>query len=209
MSKAKRAAQAEDKATRKAAKHRDHPLVAIPGKASEIADQPPLIALSIATLLVGAVLRRPAVVRSGVRMLASHALATGIKSIVKSSVDRTRPARAIARGGHSVRKGRGSKDSGLNSFPSGHTAGAVAVAQAIAVDVPAAALPVRLLAGGIGALQLPRGKHYLSDVAVGAVIGWASERIASAVLALGEKIPSRWSDPADVLTDTEVNRHPR
>ncbi len=175
-----------DKAvTHAAARRDDGALVQAAGKASEIADQPPLVALSAATILVGAVLRRPAVVRSGVRMLASHAIATAAKAALKAAVDRTRPARALQEG-HHAGKGSGTEDSGLNAFPSGHTAGAVAVAQAVATDAPAAALPLQAAAAGVAAVQPSRGKHYISDVVAGAVIGWASQRIASMALRTGE-----------------------
>lgn len=205
MGKARQAADAEHKATRKVARKRHHPVVATLGAASEIADQPPLIVLSIATIVTGAVLRRPTTMRVGTRMLASHAIATGMKTAIKASVDRTRPARALARGGHRVEKGKGAKDGGLNSFPSGHTAGAMAVAEAIARDVPAAALPMRAAAASIGAMQLPRGKHYLSDVLAGAAIGWLSERIASAAMVAAERA---LESMADRRAEAETRAHP-
>ena len=179
MGKVKKAAKAEHKATRKIAAAREAWPIRLAGLVSEAADQPPMIALSAGTLVLGAVLGRPAVMRGGARMLASHLLATGIKTVLKSSIDRTRPAKAIA-GGHHVGTGRGSDDTDFNSFPSGHTAGAVAVAQAAARDMPGIAVPARLAALAAGAVQLPRGKHYLSDVLAGAVIGWASEAVVSA-----------------------------
>lgn len=188
--KAKKLAQAEHDASAGLAEHRDHPLVKIPGALSEAADQPPLTVLAAGTLVAGLVLRQRALVRTGVRMLAAHAISTGIKSVVKGSVDRTRPARAL-KGGHRIGKGHGSDDTGLNSFPSGHTAGAVAAAQALATGIPGAALPARLLAGAVGAVQLPRGKHYLSDVAAGAAIGWVAERIADAAIGAGERAVER------------------
>ncbi len=189
MAKAKKAVrkavQADETATHAAARHDDGPLVRAAGMASEVADQPPLIALSAATFLVGAVLRRPAVMRSGVRMLASHLIATGTKSVLKNAIDRTRPARAL-KTGQRVGKGSGAADSSLNSFPSGHTAGAVAVAQAVATESTAAGLPLQAAAIGVAALQPSRGKHYLSDVIAGAAIGWVAERAARAALRVGE-----------------------
>lgn len=177
----KRAARADRKATHDAARHRDGPLLRLAGKASEAADQPPLIALAATTIVVGAVLRRPAIVRGGARMLASHLLATGAKTVLKNAIDRTRPKRAL-KTGHRARKGRGADDSSLNSFPSGHTAGAVAVAEAVIAEAPGAAIPLRTLAAGVAAVQPSRGAHYVSDVVAGAVIGWASEKLASAAL---------------------------
>lgn len=179
-------AKADQAVTHKAAAHDDNRFVQVAGKASEVADQPPLIALSAATILVGAVLRRPAMLRSGVRMLASHLVATAIKSALKSSIDRTRPSRALDEG-HHAGKGTGSDDTSLNSFPSGHTAGAVAVAQAVATESTLAGLPFQAAALGVAALQPSRGKHYLSDVAAGAVIGWLAERLTNAIVEQAER----------------------
>ena len=205
--KIKRAAKAEHAATRKVARHRDTPIVAALGRIGDVGDQPPLIAISGATIAMGALLRRPALARTGARMLASHLIATGMKTVLKSGIDRTRPARAIETGAHRVKKGSGSKDTGLNAFPSGHTAGAVAVAQAVARDTPALALPMRAAAAGIGAIQLPQGKHYASDVIVGAAIGWLSERIARVALEATERAVrralARSPDPLD-----EAAAHP-
>jgi membrane-associated phospholipid phosphatase len=184
-------ADAEHRITGKAAEQRDAPVVAALGKAGEIADQPPLFALAAGTLALGLVLRRPQLTRTGARMLVAEAVATGIKTVVKRSVDRTRPAKALRGGGHQVGHGRGARDSDFNSFPSGHTAGAVAVGQAAAHGSPAVALPAKLAAAGIGAVQLPRGKHYLSDVAVGAAIGWVAERIAGAAVDAAERAWTR------------------
>lgn len=184
-------AEAELEATHRAAAREDHKLVRLAGKASEAADQPPLIALSAATILVGAMTRQPTVLRSGVRMLASHLVATGIKTVLKNSIDRTRPSRALEEG-HRIGKGQGTDDTGLNSFPSGHTAGAVAVAQAVASESPAAAIPLQAAAVGVAALQPSRGKHYLSDMAAGAAIGWLSERLTNALLEAAERGWARW-----------------
>lgn len=179
MSKLHKAARADRKVTHKAAEARDSWPVRIAGTASEAADQPPLVVLSLATVAFGAVLRRRNVALGGVRMLASHALATGVKTLLKNTVDRTRPAKAIAEG-HHIGKGHGADDTDLNSFPSGHTAGAVAVAQAAARDMPVVALPGRVAALLVAGVQMPRGKHYISDVLAGAAIGWASEALVSA-----------------------------
>jgi membrane-associated phospholipid phosphatase len=153
---------------------RKRPAIKLVGKASEMADQPPLIALGIGTLAAGLLLRRPRVALAGLRMLAAHGLATGMKIGVKRTVDRTRPYVLTNEGKYVVRKGdkHGSR---YNSFPSGHTAGAVAVAQAIARTHPPAAMPVRGWAAAIAAIQIPRGAHYPSDVAAGAAIGFAAD----------------------------------
>lgn len=189
MSKVTKAAKTlgrlDRKLTHKAAKHRDDPAVKALGTVSEAADQPPLLLLGVGTIVVGAVLRQPVMLRTGVRMLASEIVATAIKTVIKRSVDRTRPETAIESGEHRFEPGT-SNDHEQTSFPSGHTAGAVAVAGALAKDVPVMAAPVYALAAGVAAVQMPRGKHYMLDTVVGAAIGFVAQRAASAALRVGE-----------------------
>lgn len=187
---ARKAMHADRRVTHEAATQRDHPAVKLLGSLSEAADQPPLILLGIGTIAAGAALRRPALLRSGIRVLASEIVATGLKSLVKRSVDRTRPDKAIRTGRYRFGLGK-SADHEENAFPSGHTAGAVAVAGAVAYDVPAAAIPVYAVAGTVAAVQLPRGKHYVLDTLAGAVIGYVAEKTASAVLRLAEPALAR------------------
>lgn len=159
-----------------AGKVRDAPILKVLGKASEIADQPPLAAISLATVAAGLVLRRPAIALTGLRMLAAHAAATGMKAMVKRSVDRTRPDMLVDEGQYEAGAGTRNEPR-YNSFPSGHTAGAVAVAEAIARTFPRGAWPARAWAVGIAALQVPRCAHYPSDVGAGAAIGVAGDRV--------------------------------
>ena len=94
MNRISQAAKAEDQASRPVVEARETWPVRLAGTASELADQPPLVALSVATAVAGTAMRRQAVVRAGFRMLVAHALATGIKSVLKNRIDRTRPAKA-------------------------------------------------------------------------------------------------------------------
>jgi membrane-associated phospholipid phosphatase len=158
------------------------------GKWSEVADQPPLVALSAGVLAIGLATRSRGVARTGFRMLAAHALATGIKTAIKRSIDRTRPDHALIAG---YRMAPGNSDEHeLSSFPSGHTAGAVAVAEAVAREAPILAAPMRLLAGAVGIVQVPRCKHYVSDVLIGAAIGLLAERMVAATMARAGDIDS-------------------
>ena len=163
---------------------RDNPALRVAGAASEAADQPPLIALCVATVAAGAVLRRPRLLRAGLRMLASEGVATGVKSVIKRHVNRTRPHKMLRDGRYSLHTdGKGSKNEGpWNSFPSGHTAGAVAVARAATREYAAAVPAAGLAATLVALVQLPRGRHFASDVLAGAVIGWASEAVVNAAM---------------------------
>lgn len=158
-------------------RHHRHPVVRALGGASEIADQPPLIAIGVATALAGLALRRPGLARTGIRMLAAELVATGIKHVIKRRVDRTRPHKMIEDGRYrlSHEGSDASKEGPWSSFPSGHTAGAVAVARAAARGNPGFALPTGVAAGAIAAIQVPRRKHFPTDVIAGAAIGFLSE----------------------------------
>ena len=159
------------------APHRRHPLVKLAGQLSEIGDQPPLRALTLGTAVLGLVRRDPRLVRTGARMLAAHTLATWGKTLVKHRIDRTRPDHAIDTE-YRMETGE-SHAHELSSFPSGHTAGALSVAQALARDYPAARPAALLAAAAVAAIQVPRCKHFVSDIVAGAALGWAAEQVSS------------------------------
>ncbi|WP_052761869.1 phosphatase PAP2 family protein [Aurantiacibacter luteus] len=159
----------------------DHPAIKAVGKASELADQPPLIAASLATVAAGLLARRPRLARTGVRMLASHLLATGIKTLLKDNIDRPRPKKVEREGEHAVEPGK-SKDGEERSFPSGHSAGATAVARSVVREYPGGAGAAYALAATASAIQVPRKAHFPSDVVVGVVIGLVSEALVELVL---------------------------
>lgn len=142
----------------------------------KLADETPLMIISGATVAAGILFRRPALARTGARMLAAHLVANAAKTVLKGSVDRLRPNAVEDR--PAIKPGSGTDDKAENAFPSGHTAGAVAVAQAVAHEAPRYAVPARVIAGVAGATQVPRGAHYLTDVLSGAAVGWLSERVA-------------------------------
>ncbi|MEH3103116.1 MAG: phosphatase PAP2 family protein [Sphingomonas phyllosphaerae] len=166
-------------------------------------DEPPLLALGLGTLAIGAVLRRPALARSGARMVASHLLATGLKTMLKAGVDRARPN--VAGTDAVPRRGHGTDDTDFNAFPSGHTAGAVAVAQSVAHEAPGIGGVAKLAAGTAGVAQVARGAHYGSDVVAGAVIGWLAERVAGWAIDAGERFAET---RREVKAEAEVEAHP-
>ena len=164
--------------SRKAAEVKDTPTVKAMGAFGKLADQPPLIAFCLGVTLAGLLRRRPDVAKAGGRMLAAHLLATAGKAGVKRSVDRTRPHLLVEEGRYEA--GKGERNEGpYNSFPSGHTAGAVAVARAMARDFPEAAGPAYAAAVAVAAVQVPRCNHFVSDTVGGALIGWAAEAASS------------------------------
>ena len=144
--------------------------VRIAGTLSEVADQPQLYTLCWAVLVFGLLTGRRRLARTGARMLAAEWLATTAKSAVKHRIDRTRPAVPVDGGDYRMERGE-SHETPLNSFPSGHTAGAVAVAHAFASEYPARAVPAYAAATLIALVQIPRCRHYPTDLAAGAAIG--------------------------------------
>ena len=173
-----RVEKADIAVARKAASVRNRPAMKFAADLSDVADQPPLRAIGAATMVAGALVRNERITVAGVRMLAAHQLATSAKNLIKHSLDRTRPERVLD--GKEYASGEGQHESSAwSSFPSGHTAGAVAVARAIGRDYPRAAVPALAIAVVASAIQVPRGKHYVSDVIAGAVIGLAADYVVN------------------------------
>lgn len=150
-------------------------------KFAELGDQPPLIALGAGVFAFGLAGGDRKLARTGLRMLAAHAVATAVKGFVKDEVDRTRPSEALAGNGYKLERG-GSRDGKLRSMPSGHSAGLAAVARAAGREYPSIARPAGVAAASIIAAQLPSGNHFASDVAVGTGIGLASEALVAALM---------------------------
>lgn len=151
------------------------------GEVSELTDQPPLVAASLTTLVVGLATRQPRIARTGLRMLLAHALATGIKTVIKDNFDRYRPRKVAEEGEATLERGE-SKEGEDRSLPSGHSAGAVAVARAIVRDNPGAAPIAYPLAATASLVQITRKAHFPTDVALGVIVGLASEVISSRVM---------------------------
>lgn len=150
-------------------------------KLAELGDQPPLVALSAGVLAAGLASGNRRLARTGLRMLAAHALATAIKGFVKDEVDRTRPDDALGDSPYKLEPGH-SRAGRLRSMPSGHGAGLAAVARAAGREYPEVAFPAGLAAAAVAAAQLPSGNHFASDVAVGVGIGLASEAALAALM---------------------------
>lgn len=160
------------------APHSDEPVVKAIGFIAKQGDQPQMASLS-ALVLVGGVLRgNKRAMEAGGRMLASHALATAAKQVIKRRVDRHRPPRDGEHVEAKPRLGRTS-DKAWTSFPSGHTAGAVAVAQGFARAFPEHRGKATGVAAVISFGQVCKQSHYLTDIAAGIAIGVASEAVVA------------------------------
>lgn len=176
--KAAKVALAADKAVAEAASpYGDTPAMKALGHFATLGDQPPLRILCGAVIAVGLFGGDRRLAKTGLRMLAAHTLATLAKDFVKHRVDRTRP-RSLAKPGkhHRPRLGR-AETKEETSFPSGHSAGAAAVACAFARDYPEYRAAAYGAAGALALAQIPRCAHYPSDVGAGLAIGIASEAL--------------------------------
>jgi membrane-associated phospholipid phosphatase len=152
--------------------------------ASELGDQPQMRLLAGGVLAAGFVRGDARLLRAGARMLLAHELATAMKDVVKRRVDRIRPRSASTKhdkaprlGGHTAKE--------VTSFPSGHSAGALAVARAFAAEYPEHRAPALVAAGAVALAQVPRCAHYPTDIAAGLAIGWAAEAAVGLVWRTG------------------------
>lgn len=123
-----------------------------------------------------------------------RAAVTGVAAIGAASLivnqpmkllgNRTRPDRA----GHEVPEARWVQMPTSTSFPSGHSASALAFAVAVADVVPALRLPLGTAAGTVAFSRVYTGVHYPGDVLVGAATGAVLGRL---VARLGERLADR------------------
>ena len=112
------------------------------------------------------------------RMLIAHEAATVVKDMFKTNIDRTRPRSAKKKDAKKPKKGDHTAKE-KTSFPSGHSAGAIAAARAFSREYPehgTAAIGAAVL---IAASQVARCAHYPTDVAAGMLMGLAVEGATS------------------------------
>jgi membrane-associated phospholipid phosphatase len=172
--------EADAAATDGFGEHQDSWPVRLLDRIGGLGDQPELRTISCLTFVAGVLTRKPRLMRAGVRMLVAHEAATLAKDFVKKRVDRKRPRSAKTRDQAKPRPGR-SQAKENTSFPSGHTAGAVAVAQAFAREFPEHRAPALAAAGVVALAQIPRCAHYPTDVGAGAIIGAAAEAVVGQI----------------------------
>ncbi len=203
-----RVARADHRISSKVNGERDSLVMRMLGAASEIGDQPQMRLLCAGTIATALVRRDRGLAATGLKMLAAHTLATWGKSGIKAVINRTRPESG---NDPKVRLGS-SEEHAENSFPSGHSAGAVSVAEAFARDYPQHAVATRLAAFAVAAIQVPRGTHYAGDVAAGMLIGLAAERASDGALRQVSRllpdsgVPDTQFDPAGRYQLLDVRR---
>ena len=124
--------------------------------------------LSIASGTLLALAGGPRGRRAAAMGLASVAATSAfVNLVVKPLGRRPRPDRA----GEEVPTARHVRMPASRSFPSGHTAAAVAFAGGVGSVLPAAGVPLHALAALVAYSRVHTGVHYPGDVLAGAVIG--------------------------------------
>jgi len=168
--------RADRKTAAAALRHEESLPVRLLEHVADLGDQPPMRILCGSVIAVGLLAGDRRLARVGLRMLAAHTLATLVKDAVKHRVDRTRP-RSLDKPGKDAKPRRGDSEAKEEtSFPSGHSAGAAAVARAFARSYPEHAAPAFAAAGALALAQIPRCAHYPTDVGAGLAIGVAAEK---------------------------------
>jgi len=117
--------------------------------------------------------------RAAASGLASVAVtATVVNLVVKPLGRRERPDRV----GEDVPVGRHVRMPASRSFPSGHTASAIAFASGVSRVLPLAGLPLQTLSALVAYSRVHTGVHYPGDVLAGAVMGAAIGNVTAAAM---------------------------
>lgn len=143
---------------------------------SKLGDQPELRAIAGAMIIGGIFGANDRLTRAGSRMMIAHEAATLAKNAMKGWIDRTRPRSAKGASDRKPRKGNHQAKE-MTSFPSGHSAGAIAAARAFAREYPEYGVAALAAAGLVATAQIPRRAHYPTDVAAGIAVGLLAEAL--------------------------------
>lgn len=130
---------------------------------------------TLGLLAAGLVTGNPKLTGAGKRVAASLAIAGGTMGLSKAFFGRARPDDPFQDGDDfGLFDGRG-------SLPSGHTAMAFAFATSLSDEIrnPWVSAGLYTAAGAVGWSRINDDRHWLSDVAAGAVLGIASAKFAS------------------------------
>lgn len=174
-------AAAEAKAVKRIAPRRGSKSAKAVDLVGKLGDQPELRTISGVVVAAGLLTANRRLIRAGIRMLLAHELATLAKDLIKERIDRTRPHSATSHSQRTVKPGRHTAKT-KTSFPSGHSAGAVAVARAFGREYPEHLAPALGAAAVVAGMQVPRLNHYPTDVAAGTLLGIACEEVAHRIV---------------------------
>lgn len=147
--------------------------------------------VSVGLLAAGLATGRPQVTRAGGRLAVSLALAGLTVQTGKFALGRPRPEQSLDADGYSP-------FSGQVSLPSGHSAMAFAMATSLADEIhrPWATVGLYGMASAVAWSRVNDNRHWLSDVAAGALVGITSAKLASGRWRIfGIKAPSIIAGP--------------
>ncbi|HUR93109.1 MAG TPA: phosphatase PAP2 family protein [Gemmatimonadales bacterium] len=148
--------------------------------------------VTVGLLAAGLVAHEPRLVRAGGRLATSLAVAGLTTQVGKYAFGRPRPEQSLDADGYIP-------FSGQVSMPSGHTAMAFALATSLADDIhrPWATVGLYGMATAVGWSRVNDNRHWLSDVAAGALLGITSAKLSSGRWRIfGLKPPSILSVPS-------------
>jgi membrane-associated phospholipid phosphatase len=125
-------------------------------------------------LATGLVAHKPGVARAGGRVLTSLLVAGATSSVGKLMAGRPRPDQSLDADGFVP-------FSGQAAMPSGHATMAFALATSLSDEIhrPWATVGLYTLATSVGWSRINDNRHWLSDVAAGALVGITSAKLAS------------------------------
>lgn len=147
--------------------------------------QPGAIGLGALTYVAGRADNSPRAAEVGLRTLESIGVAGVTGYIIKGITGRARPYVVADTNSHDFHLGRGFRDDGYTSFPSGHTLGAFAAASAASQEIrylwphSSPLITPALFTGATlaGLSRIYNDKHWVSDVIAGAAVGTIAARV--------------------------------
>lgn len=159
-----------------------------------------VIGVPVGCIIYGLAAKNNDVLNTGLLLSATEVLTYGVKFVIKTAVKRQRPYEDLS-------------DVHVNdlesadpySFPSGHTAGAFALATMLSLRYPKpyVYVPAFIWAGMVGYGRVYNGLHYPSDVLGGAVLGAGSSIVTYAlrgtVVDVFNRVTGRSPDPESSL----------
>jgi membrane-associated phospholipid phosphatase len=130
--------------------------------------------ITLGLLTAGLVSGDGDITRAGGRLASTLALAGAASSLTKLTLGRPRPSESLDADGYVP-------FSGQEAMPSGHTTIAFALATALADDIHQtwASVGLYTIASGVGWSRINDNRHWLSDVAAGAVLGITSAKLVN------------------------------
>ncbi len=134
--------------------------------------------VSVAAFVAWLVFKKDLGRRVGIESAVAHGVVALLANGLKHAIGRPRP-RLTHSGEFQFWP---SWDSGLDSFPSGHTSASFAVATVLARHLPRTAWVCYGVASWIAASRVWRGSHFPTDVMAGVVLGVAVGMVASSPL---------------------------